>query len=264
MGNLQDKCVVITGASGGIGMEIARRAAARGAKVVLLARSLEKLEQLKQELSTQYTQQDFYAYKLDVGKPKDIEVVFTKIFQDAGNVDVLVNNAGFGTFKQAVDTEIQEAEAMFNVNVIGLMACTKMVLPSMLQRNQGHIINIASQAGKMATPKSSLYSATKFAVLGYSNALRMEMMDTNIHVTTVNPGPIETNFFEIADETGSYVKNIAKFMLKPGDVAEKIVAAMLTSKREINLPGYMNAASKFYNLFPRTAETLGKGAFFKK
>jgi len=263
MGNLQNKCVVITGASGGIGMEIARRAAGRGARVVLLARSLDKLEQLKQELSLQY-KQDFYAYKLDVGKPEDIEVVFTKIFQEVGEVDVLVNNAGFGTFKQAVDTEIHEAEAMFDVNVIGLMACTKMVLPSMLKRNEGHIINIASQAGKMATPKSSLYSATKFAVLGYSNALRMEMMETNIHVMTVNPGPIETNFFTIADDTGSYVKNIAKFMLKPGDVAEKIVAAMLTPKREINLPGYMNAASKFYNLFPRTAETLGKGAFFKK
>ena len=187
-----------------------------------------------------------------------------RLRREVGEVDVLVNNAGYGIFKEAIETDVREAKAMFDVNVLGLMACTSSVLPTMKRRKTGHIMNIASQAGKMATPKSSLYSATKFAVLGYSNALRMELQNDHVFVTTVNPGPIATNFFERADELGNYVKSIEKFMLRPEVVARKIVNAMFTSKREINLPGWMNLASKCYYLFPRITELVGKQAFFKK
>ncbi|MFD9626871.1 SDR family NAD(P)-dependent oxidoreductase [Peribacillus muralis] len=263
MKNLQGKVIVITGASGGIGKEVAIEAAKQGGRLVLLARSLDKLEQLKKELTNQYGI-DAYAFKLDVSDTDQITTVFDDIHAQIGEVDVLVNNAGFGTFKEAQDTKMDETKAMFAVNVIGLMACTKLVLPYMKQRKSGHIINIASQAGKIATPKSSLYSSTKFAVLGYSNALRLELMEDHVYVTTVNPGPIETNFFGIADESGTYVKNVEKFMLKPEKVATKIVAAMLTNKREINLPGWMDVAGKWYTLFPGITEFLGKKAFFKK
>lgn len=263
MSKLQGKVVVITGASGGIGKEIAIQSAQRGARLVLLARSLDKLQTLKADLNSQFGV-DVFVYKLDVSDTEQVEKVFADIFVQVGEVDVLVNNAGFGTFKEVLDTELEETKAMFAVNVIGLMACTKFVLPHMKRKQAGHIINIASQAGKMATPKSTLYSSTKFAVLGYSNALRLELMADRIHVTTVNPGPIETNFFNIADESGTYVKNIKKFMLKPEDVAGKIVGAMLTNKREINLPGWMDLAGKWYTLFPKITETLGKKAFFKK
>lgn len=263
MSKLQGKVVVITGASGGIGKEIAIQSAQRGARLVLLARSLDKLQTLKADLNRQFGV-DVFVYKLDVSDTEQVEKVFADIFVQVGEVDVLVNNAGFGTFKEVLDTELEETKAMFAVNVIGLMACTKFVLPHMKRKQAGHIINIASQAGKMATPKSTLYSSTKFAVLGYSNALRLELMADRIHVTTVNPGPIETNFFNIADESGTYVKSIKKFMLKPEDVAGKIVGAMLTNKREINLPGWMDFAGKWYTLFPKITETLGKKAFFKK
>ncbi|GAB6256079.1 SDR family NAD(P)-dependent oxidoreductase [Peribacillus sp. N1] len=263
MNKLQGKVIVITGASGGIGKEVAIQSAKQGGRLVLLARSMDKLLQLRNELITRYGI-DAYAYKLDVADTDQVANVFNDIHAQIGEVDVLVNNAGFGTFKEAQDTELNETKAMFAVNVIGLMACTKQVLPYMKQRKSGHIINIASQAGKIATPKSTLYSSTKFAVLGYSNALRLELMEDHVFVTTVNPGPIETNFFNIADESGTYLKNVEKFMLKPGDVAAKIVAAMLTNKREINLPGWMNFAGKWYNMFPKITETLGKKAFFKK
>jgi uncharacterized protein len=153
---------------------------------------------------------------------------------------------------------------MFEVNVVGLIACTSMVLPTMRERRFGHIINIASQAGKIATPKSSIYSATKHAVLGYSNSLRMELADHQVFVTTVNPGPIATNFFNIADEKGTYVKNVQKFMLQPEFVAGKVVDAMLTKTREINLPRWMNLGSIVYTLFPRAFERIGRKAFNKK
>ncbi|MFJ5621219.1 SDR family NAD(P)-dependent oxidoreductase [Peribacillus loiseleuriae] len=263
MSRLHNKCVVITGASGGIGKEIAKKAAEQGARVVLLARNTDKLEELRNELNKQYGDVA-YAYTLDVSDMKKIVDVFTDIYAHVGEIDVLVNNAGYGTFKEVDETDTEEIQAMFRVNVIGLMACTKMVVPAMKRRKFGHIINVASMAGKIATPKSTLYSSTKFAVIGYSNALRLELMRDGIRVTTVNPGPIQTNFFDIADESGTYVKNIEKFILQPAYVADKIVAAMLTKKREINLPRFMNAISKMHTLFPNTVETLGKNAFFKK
>ncbi|KMY50689.1 SDR family NAD(P)-dependent oxidoreductase [Peribacillus loiseleuriae] len=263
MSRLHNKCVVITGASGGIGKEIAKKAAEQGARVVLLARNTDKLEELRNELNNQYGDVA-YAYTLDVSDMKKIVNVFTDIYAHIGEIDVLVNNAGYGTFKEVDETDTEEIQAMFRVNVIGLMACTKMVVPAMKRRKSGHIINVASMAGKIATPKSTLYSSTKFAVIGYSNALRLELMRDGIRVTTVNPGPIQTNFFDIADESGTYVKNIEKFILQPAYVADKIVAAMLTKKREINLPRFMNAISKMHTLFPNTVETLGKNAFFKK
>lgn len=260
---LKDKNIIITGASGGIGAEIARLCAQRGANLSLLARNIGKLQLLKEELEQRHSV-SIYVYQLDVSQTERVHEVFTRIKEDMGEIDILVNNAGFGIFREAHEVTIDEIKGMFNVNVVGLMACTSMVLQEMRTRRYGHIINIASQAGKIATPKSSVYSATKHAVLGYTNSLRMELADSNVLVTAVNPGPIATNFFEIADEKGTYVKNVQKFMLQPEYVAGKVVDAMLTPTREINLPGWMNMGSVVYALFPRLFERIGKRAFDKK
>ncbi|PLR76405.1 oxidoreductase [Bacillus sp. V3-13] len=261
--SLKGKNIIITGASGGIGAEIARLCAGRGANLVLMARSLDKLEALKTELQGRFDI-DVYVHQLDVSKTDEVQTVFEKALGQLGRVDILVNNAGFGVFREAHEATIDEIKGMFNVNVVGLMACTRMVLPVMRAQASGHIINIASQAGKIATPKSSVYSATKHAVLGYTNSLRMEAADSNIYVTAVNPGPIATDFFNIADQKGTYVKNIRRFMLDPKEVAEKIVNRMLTPTREINLPRWMHAGSVVYALFPRLFERLGKRAFNQK
>jgi uncharacterized protein len=260
---LKGKNIVITGASGGIGAEIAKLCAASGANLVLIARSIEKLKQLQTELQQKH-QVRVEVYQLDVSNTEKVKEVFTAVFSEIGEVDILVNNAGFGVFREAHAATMDEIKGMFDVNVIGLMACTSMVLPKMRERRSGHIINIASQAGKIATPKSSVYSATKHAVLGYTNSLRMELSDYNVLVTSVNPGPIATNFFNIADEKGTYVNNVKRFMLQPDYVARKVVESMLTKTREINLPRWMNMGSVVYVLFPRLFERIGKKAFNKK
>lgn len=257
------KNVLITGASGGIGAEMAYLCAEAGARLILMARSIDKLEQLKQEIQTRYGV-EVLVYQLDVSDTNAIKVVFKDVLERLGHIDILVNNAGFGIFRAAHESTIEEIKNMFEVNVVGLMACTSMVLPTMRERRFGHIINVASQAGKMATPKSSVYSATKHAVLGYSNSLRMELADLGVYVTTVNPGPIATNFFDIADEKGTYLKNIQRWVLKPEYVARQVVERMLTKTREINLPRWMNTASIFYTLFPRVVERFGKRAFNQK
>ncbi len=260
---LKGKNVIITGASGGIGAEIARLCAERGANLVLLARSMDKLEALKIDLESCFSV-PVEVHQLDVSDKDQVEHVFNEILKKQEQVDVLVNNAGFGIFREAHEAKLDEIQSMFDVNVIGLMACTLKVLPSMRRRKSGHIINIASQAGKLATPKSSVYSATKHAVLGFTNSLRMELSDYHVFVTSVNPGPISTNFFQIADEKGTYVKSVQRFMLDPKYVAKKIVDAMLTPTREINLPRWMNAGSVIYTLFPRAFEKIGKRFFDRK
>ena len=260
---LQYKNVIITGASSGVGLALAEKCAQNGANLVLLARRLDVLEKVQADLQTRYSA-NVKVYKLDVSDTDEIKMVFGQIIDEINHIDILVNNAGYGIFRSAHELSIEEIKRMFEVNVLGLIACTNMVLPLMLKHKKGHIINIASQAGKIATPKSSAYAATKHAVLGFTNSLRMEVSDQNINVTAVNPGPIETNFFSIADETGSYVKSVKRFIITPEYVASKIVNAMLTRTREMNLPRWMSAGNVFYTLFPRLFEVIGKPFLSKK
>lgn len=259
---LKGKIIVITGASSGLGEKIAYKAAEKGATPILLARRKDKLIQTV-EIINEKTDQNAYWYELDVSNLEKVKEVFNIINKKFTRIDILVNNAGYGVFDTFYEASLDEIKGMFDVNVLGLMACTKEVLPSMLGQNRGHIINIASQAGKLATPKSSAYSATKHAVLGFTNSLRMELVNTNISVSAVNPGPIETNFFNIADKSGNYAKNVKKFMLDSDNVAEKIIDLMIHPKRELNLPRWMSVGSTLYNLFPSFSERL-TGKFLNK
>ncbi|HET7629185.1 MAG TPA: SDR family oxidoreductase [Bacillales bacterium] len=252
---LTGKHVVITGASSGIGAQIALKVAGQGATPVMLARSEEKLTTVCENIKN-VTGVDALPYKLDVSDASAVSAVFDRVLDRLGTIDVLVNNAGFGVFDLFHEADIDEAKRMLDVNVLGVMACTRKLLPHFLVRNSGHILNIASLAGKVATPKSAVYSATKHAVVGFSNALRLELAGTNIYVTTVNPGPVETHFFGIADPSGEYVKNVASFMLAPEQVAEKVAAAIGKRKREINVPFSMNVGARLYQMFPSVLDSL--------
>ena len=262
-GRLQNKVIVITGASSGIGEQVAMQVAAQGATPVLMARTEEKLQALVDKIKETYNTPCYY-YVLDVSEEMEVQSVFSKVLQEVGRIDILVNNAGFGIFKTFEDASMGEVKDMFQVNVFGLVVCTKAVLPYMVNKNEGHIINIASLAGKIATPKSSAYAATKHAVLGFTNSLRMELANTDIYVTAINPGPIDTNFFEIADQSGTYVKNMGRYMLKPTYVAEQIVKSMHTKKREVNLPKWMGIGPKLYALFPGLFERVAGKSLSKK
>lgn len=260
---LTNKVVFITGGSAGLGEEVAYKVANQGAIVVVTARREELLEEVRKKCSS-LSNKPAYAYRLDISKPDEIEKVIKQVYEEVGAIDVLINNAGFGHFEEALTFDMSIAENMFRVNVLGMIYVTQLVAIQMAEEEQGHIINIASQAGKMATSKSSIYSATKFAVIGYSNALRLELKPLGIRVTTVNPGPIDTNFFDIADKSGNYLKKVGKMVLKTENVANRIVNLIGTQKRELNLPYSMELASKFYTLFPKTGDFLALRIFDNK
>lgn len=253
--SLRDKVVVVTGASSGIGKAVVMQAAERGATLVLLARNQAKLEEVAAEASA-VSGTDAFILPTDISKADEIDHSFAKLITKVKRIDVLVNAAGFGDFEDFLSTEPKVITDMFQTNVLGLMYLTRLVARVMIDQQDGHVINIASMAGKMPTVKSAAYSASKAAVISFSDVLRLELKPFNIHVMTVNPGPVYTNFFDIADKSGEYVDNVEWLMLDPDDVAAKIVANFDSRRRELNLPLILAIAAKFYHLFPSIGDYL--------
>ncbi|WP_379130532.1 SDR family NAD(P)-dependent oxidoreductase [Paenibacillus sp. sgz500958] len=256
---LKGKIVVITGASSGIGALTAQLISQRGAVPVLVARSEDKLKATAAGIQGQYG-----LYVCDVGDTAAVEKTMSDILLTYGRIDILLNNAGYGKFADFTAMPIEEFDDMMDVNYMGIVRCTKAVLPSMLKRGSGHIVNVASMAGKIGSSRAVAYTASKHAVLGFTNALRQEYRKSGIIVSAVNPGPIATEFFKIADPTGNYERNVARMMMTPEHVSAKIVKVIESGKEEMDLPGLAALGIRLYGLFPRLADKLTHNAMNKK
>ena len=245
--------ILITGASGGLAQEIVKLLPQD--QLILLGRNKEKLVQLYGN----HLQAELI--EIDITDVQAIEELVAELYQRYGKIDVLINNAGDGIFDEFDKISDQDIHQMFEVNTFALMNLSRLVGTLMKETRKGHIINIVSMAGLIATSKSSLYSATKFAAIGFSNALRLELMPYGVYVTTVNPGPIRTAFFDQADPDGTYLKSVDRFLLEPDTVARKIVKTIGKNKRELNLPVLLHLVHKFYTLFPKLADKLAGETF---
>jgi short-subunit dehydrogenase len=249
MTTCKGKIIAITGASSGIGRTTALLAASQGAFPILLARSTEALDTLCQEIEQQGGKACCYPF--DVTDETQIETVVNDIIKRFGHIDVWVNNAGYGIFSPFVEAKIEDIAGMMDVNYMGVVRCTKAVLPYMLRRKAGHIVTVASVAGKLATPKSSGYAASKFAVIGFLNSVRQEVKGTGVSISTVNPGPVRTPFFDRADQGGTYRQSVEKFMVSPETVARTILRTIHTQEADVTIPRYMNIGVVLSHLFPR-------------
>ncbi|WP_308635599.1 SDR family NAD(P)-dependent oxidoreductase [Paenibacillus silvisoli] len=248
---LHGKIVLITGAATGIGAETAKLLAAEGAVPILTGRRPDKLQEAASGISGRHG-----CYRMDVTDSDEVARVVQQIAADYGRIDILLNNAGFGVFELFADTPIERFQAMMDTNYMGIIRCTKAVLPYMQKQGGGHIINVASMAGKLSTSKSSGYAATKHAVLGLTNAMRTEFAAMNIYVSAINPGPIDTPFLHTADPGGQYASKVRGYMLKPASVAEAIVKVMKRRKPEVDLPRSASIGIRIYGLFPRLADRI--------
>mgnify|MGYP003444495270 FL=1 len=184
----------ITGASSGIGAACARKFAQGGYTLLLNARSIDKLQALKTELETAYGI-DVELLPFDVRDRKAAEAALKSLPEKYQTIDVLVNNAGLalGVDKEYEGTE-ENYDTMIETNITALLMMTRLVVPGMVKRGKGHVINIGSVAGDAAYPGGSVYCATKAAVKVLSDGLRMDLVDTPLRVTNVKPGLVETNF----------------------------------------------------------------------
>lgn len=193
------KTALVTGASSGMGKVIARRLIQDGYQVYAAARSVEKMNDLAQ-LGAR-------PLRMDISRDEDILAAVETIASQTGGVDVLVNNAGFGLYGPVEEIGIDEARYQFEVNVFGAARLTQLLLPTMRTRRSGYIINITSIGGKIYTPLGAWYHATKHALEGWSDCLRLEVAEFGIKVVIVEPGLIETGFGDVV--SGNFVKRSA-------------------------------------------------------
>lgn len=192
---------LITGASSGIGEEFARQLAARGRSLVLVARSQDRLGRLRAELMSAQMGIDVVAIPLDLTAPGTPVDLFQRTQAANLDVDLLVNNAGFGAFGEFASIDRQRQCQMIDLNVAALVELSHLYLQPMIVRHRGGVINIASVAGFAPLPYCAIYSATKAFVLNFSQALHEEARQHGVHVMAVNPGSTRTNFFQVAGKS---------------------------------------------------------------
>lgn len=188
-----DKIVLVTGASSGIGKETVLLLLKEGGyKVYAAARRIEMMGDLKEKGA--------FVEKVDVTDEESVKELVAKINTESGGIDILLNNAGYGSLGAIEDVPLEEAKKQFAVNVFGLAALIQLVLPKMREKGKGLIINVSSVGGKMSMPLGGWYHSTKFAVEGLSNSLRMEVKPFGIDVVLIEPGPILSEWSKIATD----------------------------------------------------------------
>lgn len=247
---LTDKTVVITGASSGIGRAVALEMARRGAHLFLGARRLGELEKTAADcraLGVRAT-----AVATDVTRREDCE----RLIAAAGHVDVLINNAGFAVFDAVAEAKSDDVRSMMETNYFGMLHCTQAVLRQMLQRGSGSIVNVASIAGIMGFARMGGYCATKFAVIGLTEALRDEVIGRGVTVALVCPGTTETEFFTKAERA----KMPGASGLIPAASAARVARAVCDAAEDGRyrriLPLLAAVYMRMKEVFPRLAHVL--------
>ena len=232
---IKDKVVIVTGASSGIGFATALALSKAGAKVAIGARRIDRLEKLQNEILQNGGQ--VILQKLDVTQKSDCDSFVDAVIKKWGTIDILVNNAGLMPLSFIKKLKVDEWDRMIDVNIKGVLYCTASVLPKMLEKKSGHIVNISSVAGRIVFPAGSVYCATKHAVTAFSEGLRQELSPrSNIRVTIIEPGVVATDLTNtITDESlQGFVENSKKMdALKAEDIASAILFA-------VNAPNHMN------------------------
>jgi 3-hydroxy acid dehydrogenase / malonic semialdehyde reductase len=194
---MKNKTILITGASSGIGEACAWTFAKHGAKLLLCARRHKNLKTLTSEIQKKYGT-EIHSFQLDVSDHKSVINEFSALPKEWQNIDLLINNAGLAAgLDKFQDASFEDWEAMIDTNLKGLLYVTRAVLPNMLKRNQGHIINIGSIAGHEVYPLGHVYCATKFGVHALTRGLKMDLVDTNLRVSTIDPGMVKTEFSKV-------------------------------------------------------------------
>ncbi len=223
MKSLQGKTAIITGASSGIGAAIAKVLSGEGANVVLAARRIDKLKEVEQIISSQGNGKAL-AVRTDISNREDVENLVKKVEEAFGSIDVFVNNAGQMLSAAVQSGKVEEWESMIDVNIKGVLYGINAVLPSMLERSSGHIVNIASVSGLEVTKTSTVYSATKFAVRAISTGLEKELARTGVRVTNISPGMVDTRLSKSSSD---------RKKLEAEDIAKAVMYA-------VTQPDYVN------------------------
>lgn len=248
-GFFKNKVAIVTGASSGIGLATARLLSQSGAKVVLAARSKEKLASLTGEIPNSI------AVPTDVTDPGAVKNLVRRTLEIFGKIDILINNAGALLYKHMADSTPQEIRLVMEVNFFGAAACAMEALPVMEKQKSGVIVNVSSVAGRVGLPNLGYYCASKFAFTGFSETLRQEVASKGIRVITVSPGTVYTPMVKaIVDEAMSRGKKMIP--IPPERVARAMLKAIRGNEIEVFVPWPARVLNHLHFFFPRFAEWL--------
>jgi short-subunit dehydrogenase len=253
---MENKVVIITGASSGIGAATALRLAREGMKLTLAARRVERLEQVASQVEA--LGGEALAVQVDVCQREDIERMLQATLERWGRIDVLINNAGVGNEARLTKFPPGEIHRRIHTNLIAVIECTQAVLPTMLSQKAGHIINVASIAGLIATPGSAVYCAGKFGVVGFTDALYRDLLGTGVHVSAFCPGftPTEISPILQAHAEGKPDAPYVPGLMPVEYVADQLARLIRHPRRRVVVPKSWSVLVFLAFLFPRLVDWL--------
>ncbi len=251
MSELTNKVVLITGASSGFGEDAARLFAKEGCKVALAARRMDRLQDLSAKI--QESGGEAMAIPVDIIDRADVDNMVRSTLDLYGQIDILFNNAGIGRVGWFEEFSTgRDIETLISVNLTGLIQVTRAVLPHMLARRAGHIINMISVAGLIASPLLTTYSASKYGARAFTDSLRREVAPLGIKVSGIYPGPAETEFGQHIGNSPAYrsVKSILDVRMSSEYVARRVIDVAKKPRRSLVIPWWFRIVTAFEAVFP--------------
>ena len=234
---LEGCSALITGASAGIGREFARQLAGRGRSLILVARREQKLNELREDLKQQHPNLTVHIWKTDLANLTQLKELVAWLEREKIDVDLLINNAGLGDLGPFATSDPIRNEQMTLVNVVALTSLTRHLLPQMIARKRGGILNVSSSAGFLPIPNFAVYAATKAYVTSFSEALRAELHGTGVNVCALCPGPVHTEFLDVAKRPGGRRESGPEFVHVGVEQVVRDAIAALEAGRPLVIPG---------------------------
>jgi len=233
-----DGCVaLVTGASAGIGREFARQLAPHARSLVLVARREQRLNELRDELRNRNPQLNVHVRVVDLCEKSQVNALVRWLEENKITIDFLINNAGLGDYGSFATSDPERDDRIIEVNIAALTSLTRRLLPPMVARKRGTILNISSSAGFLPIPGMAVYAASKAFVNSFSEALRAELRDTGVTVTTLCPGPVHTEFGDVAKRPGGEPERGPEFIYVSAENTARDALAAVEADRPLVIPG---------------------------
>ncbi len=236
------RTALVTGASSGIGYELAKVIAKDGHDLVLVARTKKKLDELAKNLRKEFGIKVKVLLK-DLSQPNAAQEIFETLQSESYSIDILINNAGLGAHGKFIETASAQDTQMLQVNIVALTELTKCFLPAMIDQKWGRVMNVASVASFMPSPHLAVYAATKAYVLSFSEGINEELRGTGVSITAVCPGVTQTNFFETANVSADNVMRFGNLLVQSAEEVAKSGYQALKAGKSVHITGLLNNLS---------------------
>lgn len=244
--NLDGCNALITGASAGIGREFARQLAGRARTIVLVARRRERLEQLRDELKARNSRLNVHTHPVDLNDGEQIQILIESLKRENIAVDLLINDAGLGDLGPFATSDLDRTQQIIRVNILALTSLTRRLVPAMIAKKRGGILNVSSSAGFLPIAGFAVYAASKAYVTSFSEGLRAELRGTGVSVCALCPGPVHTEFTDVAYRPGKSERSSVEFVHVTAETVARSGLAAIERDKPLVIPGFVMKLVMFF------------------